>query len=223
MLRIHAAVGKVLVKMALQYVLLFLLGGIFSELSGYFWHKHVAHFGALKKITPYDFLRKRHVYHHEINYNPKKDKSLISTPYRNACEITFNYLAVLLIMIFTAIAYIGYISWAVYSSFIGGAVVYGLLILAPFHKFYHLSDPVLRRKLIFRNKYSWKAFKWLQAYHEIHHYKNKNFSIFVPVDIILGTYMPPIELMKQKKMKKENLFPGFTNSMSTCGKPLFVK
>lgn len=174
-------------------------------------------------FMPYDFLRKRHFKHHEIDYNPKITPKLVAESYVEACDVSFNWLALIVIGMMSLLSYNGVISWLATGSYLAGAIGFAVFFIAPFHAFYHLNDHGLRN--IWKANLFWDQFKWLQSYHEAHHYYNCNYAIVIPVDMVLGTYMPPKkfrERKKQGKIKRENIFPGFRGTPNGCFQPLFT-
>ncbi len=218
--------------MITNFLMIFVIGIISSEVLGYIWHRWVSHLGILKNVTPYDFLRKRHARHHDIDYNPKITTKLVTDSYISACEFSFNILALLVAGFLIMLVLMEYLSWWTFIAFAAGGISFGLIVISPFHTLYHLTDKALKKMKLFQKKWVWKPFKWLQDYHEAHHYYNCNYSIVLPVDMLFGSYgtlfgsyFSPAKFRKLKskgELKKENIFPGFNNSISGCKEPLFV-
>lgn len=212
--------------MFVHFITSFGIGIISAEVLGYFWHRFVAHKGILKRITPYDFLRKRHVAHHEMYNSPTITPELITDSYAEACDVTFNVLAIFSYIVLSIFVWLGYLSIWTLAALILGSLFFAFAFLVPFHTYYHLTDEALQKRHLFQPKAIWKIFKWLQDYHLAHHYYSKNYSIVFPVDIFFGSYMPVAEFRRLRAaglLKKESLFPGFMNSLSYCKQPLFKK
>lgn len=205
-----------------ELTLFTLIGGsLFAEFSGYVWHRWVAHLGILWWL-PNDFLRRRHFDHHESidKYPPGQMRSMI---YRESCEITFNFLAAILLPLVTFFIWIGWIHWISGITILIGAAAYGIAVQGTLHTWYHLEDTVLKRHWILKTKLTWEFFQWLRDCHEIHHEVRANYFILNPApDYIFGTLLTRNTIQPQRS--KQNLFPLFKPKLSSsCLKPVFRK
>ena len=193
-------------------------GSLLAEFSGYVWHRWVAHLGILSWL-PNDFLRRRHFDHHESKdkYPPGQLRGMI---YRESCEITFNFLAVILLPLIVFTMWAGWIPWSKGISLLIGATAYGIVVQGTLHSWYHLEDVVLRKHLILRVNLMWNLFQWLRDCHEIHHEVHANYFILNPApDLIFGTLRTRKGIAKKLR---QNLFPAFNSKLSSsCGKSIF--
>lgn len=195
-------------------------GALFSEFGGYVWHRWVAHLGLLRWL-PNDFLRRRHFDHHE-----SKDKyppgQLRSARYQESCEITFHFLAIVLLPIIAFLIWMQFIGWLSAIALILGALLYGILVQGTLHTWYHLEDSTLKKSWLLQPRWVWKLFCWLRDCHDVHHFLRRNYFILIPLpDLIFGTFAAKTNYMNEN-VKGQNLFPDFDkNLVSSCQKPVF--
>lgn len=191
----------------IKYFALVILGVLLAEGAGYWWHRYASHVGIFRFVYS-DLLRRRHFDHHIHKYPVKRLKS---ESYLESCEVSFQTLAVIMILIAAVLVMAGVIPMLATLVVLGSGAAYGVLVLGPFHSLYHLKDSRFER-------FGW--FRWLRDFHQIHHLVNANYTIFLPIFDVLGrSYVSPRHL---PKLKAVNQFPGFDAALSsTCGDSLF--
>ena len=191
----------------MRYLWLVILGVLLAEGAGYWWHRYASHMGLFRFVYR-DLLRRRHFDHHIHRYPVKR---LNSKQYLESCEVSFQVLAAIMIVIGAALVLSGVVTVSKVLVVLGSGAAYGVLVLGPFHSLYHVKDLWLER-------FGW--FRWLRDFHQIHHLINANYTIFLPIFDILGrSYVSPRHL---SGLKPVNQFPGFDASRSsTCGESLF--
>ncbi len=193
----------------LQFLGLVLCGALLAEGAGYWWHRFASHVGVFRHFH-YDLLRRRHFDHHIHRY-PKK--RLSSKSYLESCEISFQFLAVIIIVIIAVLVTTKFLSILTAAVILGSGIAYGVLILGKLHSHYHLENGPLEKFAVFR---------WLRDFHHVHHLVNANYTILLPIFDILGrSYVSPKRL---PDLKAENQFPRFDASLSSsCGESLFYQ
>lgn len=191
----------------------FFIGCLISEGFGAVWHRFVTHLGYLKILDKY--ARGRHFDHHIFKYPMKR---LFSAFYHRSCELTFHLMGVVIIACLVLFVYFQILTIANAILVLFGALVYGVFVLGHLHDLYHVEESVVKQTWVGRYDFIWRKYLWFRDYHIIHHYRNKNFSILIPLfDWIMGSFMSPSKLPEilRSKRKAENLFPGFVVSDRT--------
>lgn len=206
----------------LWLILTAIVGGpILSEFGGYVWHRWVAHLGVLRWL-PADFMRRRHYDHHESadKYPPDQLRSVV---YRESCEVTFHFLAGVLVPLIGLSVWMKWLSLATAIALLAGAAAYGILVQGNLHTSYHLEDATLQKLRIFQWHWVRRLHKWLRDCHDIHHFLNANYFILIPLfEWIFGTLVTRRKLEQEgTPLVKEDLFSRFKSLSSSCGKPLF--
>mgnify|MGYP003393083481 CR=1 FL=1 len=202
-----------------ELVLFFMLGAFLTEGIGWAWHRWVPHAGVFGHVLV-RILRGRHFDHHTQVYPVKH---LSSGRYQKSCELTFHLMGVGFILLLATAWKLDYLSTISCASMLFGALLYGIYGLGRMHDLYHVEAHEVKKIWLFKNKYAWRMYVYLRDYHMIHHYRNKNFAIVLPVfDWLGGTFMHPeyLQVLKKERLNRDNLFPGFNPRLTTtCDKP----
>jgi len=179
---------------------LLIAGPLIVEVTGYFWHRFVAHEGTLAPIVgrwAADAIRRPHWQHHEEEYPETnlRPASPYGDTYRSAGDWSWHVLAVLLIGLFIGLAVSGLMPLYIFFPLIIGGLVYAKFAVANFHKWFHLPRHPL-------HNYQW--FQDLIKYHDIHHWEPSNYGIvFMFMDRLCGTFRSEFPL------RKTDIFNGY--------------
>ncbi len=192
-------------------------GSQLAEFGGYVWHRWVAHQGIFR-VLPNDFLRRRHVDHHESpdKYPPHRLRRAV---YQESCEVTFHFLALVILPIVAGLAGIGFITWQEVGALAAGSILYGTLVQGTLHNWYHLEASTLQKHRLLRHRLVWEAFQWLRRCHDIHHLVPANYFILNPLpDLLFGT----LRTRGVNSSERRELFEKFDRGLtSSCKQPLF--
>jgi sterol desaturase/sphingolipid hydroxylase (fatty acid hydroxylase superfamily) len=197
-----------------ELVLLFLLGILITEASGYLWHRSVSHAGVFKSILS-DLLRRRHYDHHVHKY----PEPLVRHPnYVASCDVSFRVLGVILVLAVLTVATLGLLTPLAGLTLLL-SIAFHAVLASRLHALYHLSSEQVEMSLLCRWNSSRRLLFWLRSFHDVHHVVNANYSLCIPFfDMIGRTFVSPRAL---GSLQREDLFPGFDGNLSSsCGERL---
>lgn len=147
------------------------LGVLFVEFFGYWWHRAVEHRGVMGA-----FIQHRHVGHHERDYPLS---GLRRPDYVSAWSWSWLVLAALVLALVWVVGGLTGLWWDALAVTIGGCV-WGFLFVSWFHDWYHVENFWMSR---------WNWFRVKTYNHDIHHMGPYNYGIiFLWFDRLFGTY-----------------------------------
>ena len=178
---------KVSCKTIVNHLFMMICIIIMAEVSGYFWHKYVAHLGYLG-----DTIRITHYCHHEEIY-----------PYNNIESVKYHtshdsWPWLILYFLIMGIVYIVYKMKKINKSNFRFILIFGTLyayMIDSTHASFHIKGHWLNNFAYYRKQ---------KKVHYIHHFDNVNYGIIFPwFDMLFGTYKD-----KHKNIKFD-VFDGF--------------
>lgn len=160
-------------------------GIIIGELGGAWWHRHVSHLGALKRIAN-DGIRARHRNHHIEQHGPTNYGGV---PFRLSCEMSFPFFVGAAAVVLSFGSWSQLLSITTLTAIAAGAGLHGIL-LKQLHHWAHREESATSPRSLSES---------LRAYHETHHYVLANFGICPLADWLFGTYVDPRHLPALKQ------------------------